>query len=248
EPIWLTKPETASRLRGRIERVLEFAKVRGHRSGDNPARWKDGLRSQLPVKSKVRAVKHHSALPYTQVGALMEELRGRTAISARALEFTILTAARTGEVIGARWEEIDFASRTWNVPAERMKAKRVHRVPLTDRALEILGQLPRVDEFVFPGVRAGQPISNMTMAKLLKHLRPGITVHGFRSSFRDWVHEQTAHPREVAEAALGHVVGDKVEAAYRRGDALEKRRLLMQDWQTYILEVSANLLLPRRHP
>ena len=174
-------------------------------------------------------------MPYAQLPAFMTELRQRDSISARCLEFVILTTARTGEAIGAERPEIDLQDRLWKVPAVRMKSGREHRVPLCDRALEILAGLPRMvgDEWVFPGRRAGRPLSNMAMAELLKGMRPGLTVHGFRSSFRDWASEQTNHPREIAEAALAHVVGDKVEAAYRRGDALEKRRRLMNDWAHY---------------
>jgi integrase len=223
QPIWKDKPETASRVRGRIEKVLGWATVRGFRSGDNPARWRGHLQELFAAKGKIRPVNHHAALPYTDVPAFMSELRDRNSLSARALEFTVLTAVRTGETIGATWDEIDFAAKTWTIPANRMKAAKAHRVPLSDRAAEILASLPREGEHIFP-------LSNMAMLELLRGMRPGTTVHGFRSSFRDWAAERTSYPNHVAEAALAHTIGDKVEKAYRRGDLLEKRRRLMADW------------------
>jgi integrase len=223
QPIWKDKPETASRVRGRIEKVLGWATVRGFRSGDNPARWRCHLQELFAAKGKIRPVNHHAALPYTDVPAFMSELRDRNSLSARALEFTVLTAVRTGETIGATWDEIDFAAKTWTIPANRMKAAKAHRVPLSDRAAEILASLPREGEHIFP-------LSNMAMLELLRGMRPGTTVHGFRSSFRDWAAERTSYPNHVAEAALAHTIGDKVEKAYRRGDLLEKRRRLMADW------------------
>jgi integrase len=233
EPVWKTKTETATRLRGRIESILDWAKVRGLRAGENPARWKGHLDTLLPARSKVQAVEHHAALPYAETGAFMHLLRDETGVGARALEFLILTAARTGEVIGATWGEFDLAQNVWTVPAERMKAKREHRVPLSPAAVKVLTamQAIRTNDFVFPGGKAGKPLSNMAMLALLKRMeRADLTAHGFRSTFRDWAAECTAYPGEVAEAALAHTVGDKVEAAYRRGDLFEKRRRLMNDW------------------
>jgi integrase len=234
EPLWAVKSETASRVRGRIEVILDWATVRAFRQGDNPARWRGHLDKLLPARSKVRKVVNHAALPYGEIGPFMADLRKREGIAARALEFTILTAARTGEVIGARWDEINLKSKIWTVPAGRMKASREHRVPLTDPAIAVLEQMRgvRQNEFVFPGDRRAM-MSNMAMEMLLRRMGRNVTVHGFRSTFRDWVAEQTNFPSEVAEAALAHLVGDKVEAAYRRGDLFEKRRRLMQDWADY---------------
>jgi integrase len=236
EPIWVQKPETAGRVRGRIESVLDWATARGYREGENPARWRGHLENLLPKRSKVRRVKHHAALPYVEIGAFMDELRQQQGLAAHALEFAILTAARTGEVIGAKWDEINMADRLWSVPADRMKAGKEHRVPLSDAALAILEELTKIREgnFAFPGGRAGRPISNMAMAMTLRRMGRGeLTVHGFRSSFRDWAAERTGFPAEVAEMALAHSVNDKVEAAYRRGDLFDKRRRLMQAWACY---------------
>ena len=234
--IWLAKPETAGRIRGRIEAILNWATARGYRKGDNPARWRGHLENLLPRKSKLRPVQHHAALPYAELGAFMADLRQQNGIGARALEFAILTAARTGEVIGARWDEINFGEKLWTVPAARMKAGREHRAPLSYATIEILEKMLaiRTGEFVFPGSRNGQPISNMAMAMVLRRMGCGMfTIHGFRSSFRDWTAEQTSFPREVAEMALAHAVSDKVEAAYRRGELLRKRRQLMDAWASY---------------
>jgi integrase len=234
EPIWHSKTETATRVRGRIEQVLDWAKVRGYRHGENPARWRGHLDKLLPARSKIRKVKHHAAMPYGEIPALMAELRSNESTSARALEFTILTAVRSSELLNARWPEFDLKSRMWVVPAERMKAGREHRVPLCDRAIQILQTTLTTDDFVFPGARAGKPLSDMAMLELLRGLRgKGLTVHGFRSSFRDWGAERTAFPNELLEMALAHVVSDKVEAAYRRGDMFDKRRRLMDDWAQY---------------
>lgn len=234
EPIWKTKPETASRLRGRIEAILDWAKARGHCVGENPARWRGHLDKILPARSKIRRVKHHSALPFEQLGKFMKELRSEQSISAFALEFTILTAARTGEVIGAKWSEFDLAYRLWVIPGERMKAGREHRVPLSERAIKILKKVKvnrAPENFVFPGNKENMPLSNMAFLMLLRRMnRKDLTVHGFRSTFRDWAGERTNFSNEVAELALAHSVGDKVEAAYRRGDMLEKRRALMEEW------------------
>jgi integrase len=198
EPIWATKPETAGRIRGRVEAVLDCAKARGYREGENPARWRGHLDKLLPNRRKVRRVKNHPALPYGDLPTFMGELRSRNSVSARALEFTILTAGRTGEVIGARWSEIEFASGVWTVPGERMKAGKEHRVPLSTRAIEILNTLPRDGEFVFPGGRAGKPLSNMALLELMRGMKSGFVPHGFRSTFRDWAAECTAYPSEVS--------------------------------------------------
>lgn len=234
--LWTSKPETASRLRGRIESILGWATVRGYRTGDNPARWKGHLDNLLPARSKVAKVEHHAALPYAEIGGFFVSLRSQSGAAAKALEFAILTAARTGEVIGATWSEIDLPAKLWTIPADRMKAKKEHRVPLSARAVELLNEMRLAGEvgFVFPGRRENTAMSNMAMLQLLKRMeRPDLTVHGFRSTFRDWAAEQTNYPREVAEMALAHTVGDKVEAAYRRGDLFEKRCRLMEEWATY---------------
>jgi integrase len=235
EPIWYTIPETASRLRGRIERILDWATVKGHRNGENPARWRGHLQQMLPARGKLRRVKHHAAMPYAEVPEFIAELRGHVGTSPRALEFTILTATRTNEVIEARWPEFDLATKVWTIPAERMKATRPHRVPLSSRVLDLLADLPRegTDGYLFIGASAGAPLSNMAMLELLQGIHPALTVHGFRSSFRDWAAEQTNFAREVAEAALAHVVKDKTEAAYRRGDLFKKRAALMEAWAKY---------------
>lgn len=235
EPIWTTKSETAARVRGRIESVLNLAKARGYRTGENPALWKGHLDQLLPARSKVKAVKHHVALPYVQIAEFMEDLQRHDGAAARALEFAILTAARTGEVIGARWTEIDFAAKIWIVPAERMKSNREHRVPLSSAALKILARLEKsqVSDYVFTG-RNGGSLSNMALLMLLRRMgHADLTAHGFRSTFRDWAAEKTSSQAEVAEVALGHVVGDKVVLAYRRGDFFEKRRRLMDQWGEY---------------
>jgi integrase len=236
EPIWTTKPETASRVRGRIESIIDWATARGYRRGENPARWRGHLENLLPNRRKVRRVAHYPALPYAEIGAFMVELRQQEGVGARALEFTILTAARTGEVIGAKWSEINFADRLWVVPAERMKAGKEHRVPLSDSAIAILEKMHaiRLNDYVFPGGRRGRPLSGMAMLMLMRRLaRSDLTVHGFRSTFRDWAAELTAFPAEVAEMALAHTVSDRVEAAYRRGDLFQKRRQLAEAWATF---------------
>jgi integrase len=236
EPIWMQKPETASRVRGRIESIIDWATARGYRTGENPARWRGHLENLLPHKAKVRRVEHHAALPYAEIAAFMTALRQQEGVAARALEFAILTAARTGEVIGARWEEINVAEKLWTIPAARMKAGKEHRVPLSAPALVILEDLAKVREsgFVFLGGRHGRPISNMAMLMTLRRMkRDDLTAHGFRSSFRDWAAERTTFPAEVAEMALAHTVSDKVEAAYRRGDLFEKRRQLTEAWAKF---------------
>ena len=236
DSIWSKKPETASRLRGRIEAVLDFAKVRGYRAGENPARWKGHLKEALPAVSKLRKVKHHAALPYAEIGAFMTELRAREGGAAAALEFSILTAARTSEVIGARWSEIDMTVGAWTIPAERMKAGVEHRIPLSEQGLAVLRRAAagEVNDVVFCGQKPGRPLSNMALLMMLRRMgRDDITAHGFRSTFRDWAAERTTAPREVVEAALAHTVANKVEAAYRRSDLFEKRRALMQQWGSF---------------
>ncbi len=232
EPIWTAKPETASRLRGRIESVLDWARVSGYRTGDNPARWRGHLDNVLPGLNKRQRVKHHPALPFDQMGAFMESLRAQEGIAARALGFLILTATRTGEVIGAKSSEIDADAKLWTIPGERMKAGREHRVPLSAQAVACLGRAPDpLSGYVFPGQKEGKPLSNMAMLELLKRMeRDDLTVHGFRSTFRDWASESTNYPREVCEMALAHTIGNEAEAAYRRGDLFEKRRRLMAEW------------------
>jgi integrase len=240
-PLWQTKPETASRVRGRIEAVLDAAKAQGHRSGENPAAWRGHLAHLLPKRGKLTRG-HHAAMDYRDVPAFVVKLRECDVIAAMALEYCILTATRSGEVYGARWSEIDMAAKVWIVPAERMKAAREHRVPLCDRALAIIERLfeARTGEFVFPSPRGQRPLSHVAMAKVMRRLEiEQATVHGFRSAFRDWAGNETHFPREVAEAALAHVVGDKAEQAYRRGDALEKRRALMSAWATHCGEPGA---------
>ena len=236
EAVWTTKPETASRLRGRIERVLDWARARGLRHGENPARWRGHLDKLLPKRSEVRAVRHFAALPWREVPAFMNALRAREGIAARALEFAVLTAARSGEVRWMRWSEAD--GDVWTVPAEHMKAKREHRVPLPARAVALLDEMRCFDcapgLLIFPGMRPGRPLSDMTLGAVLKRMgRDDLTVHGFRSTFRDWCAETTNFPREVCEQALAHTLANKVEAAYRRGDLFEKRRQLMTAWARY---------------
>jgi integrase len=247
EPIWTVKPETAGRVRGRIESILDWATARGYRTGENPARWRGHLENLLPARSKVRRVEHYAALPYPEIGAFMAQLRLSDGPSARALGFAILTAARTGEVIGAVWNEINVAERIWTVPADRMKAGREHRVPLSNAALAIVEKMAaiRSGEYVFPGGKAGRPMSNMALLMLLRRLGRGdLTAHGFRSTFRDWAAERTNFPAEVAEMALAHTVSDKVEAAYRRGDLFEKRREIMVAWANFIERDRAAIVLP----
>lgn len=236
EPIWAEKPETAGRVRGRIEAILDWATARGYRRGENPARWRGHLENLLPKRSKVRRVEHHAALPYTDIAAFMAELRQQEGIAARALEFAILTAARTGEVIGAKWSEINIGERLWTIPADRMKAGKEHRVPLSDAALAIVSKMAsiRQSDFVFSGAKANRPLSNMALLMTLRRMgRSDLTVHGLRSSFSDWCAETTAFASEVREMALAHAVGDKVEAAYRRGDLFQKRRQLADAWAKY---------------
>lgn len=240
QPLWTAKPETAGRVRQRMESILDFAKVRGYRDGENPARWRGHLDKLLPARSRVREVEHLAALPYAELPAFMANLRTREAVAARALEFLILAAARTGEAVGARWHEIDLRGKVWAVPAPRMKAHRQHRVPLSPRALAVLDEMQAArqgdnpDAFVFAGSKPGKPLSNMAFLMLLRRMGLyNLTVHGFRATFKTWASERTSFQNEIVEAALAHVIGDKVEQAYRRGDMFEKRRRLMQQWATY---------------
>lgn len=240
EPIWAQKPETAARVRGRIEAVLDWATARGFRVGDNPARWRGHLANLLPARAKVQRVTHHPALPYARMGEFMAALRSQEGVAARALEFAILTAARTSEATGAAWAEFDLGAATWTIPGERIKAGREHRVPLSAPALAIVRAMAktREGEFVYPGGRRGRPLSNMAMSAVLRRMgRDDITVHGFRSAFRDWAAESTNYSREVAEMALAHAVGDKVEAGYRRGDLFDKRRRIMADWAKHCTRI-----------
>jgi integrase len=231
EAIWDEKPETASRVRGRIESILDWAKARGYRTGENPARWKGHLKNLLPPRSKVRRVEHYSAMPYDQLPGLMVELRAQEGIVARALEFTILTAARVSEALGARWSEI--SGDVWTIPAERMKGGKAHRVPLSQRAMDLLEAPPRNEELIFPGPKLRRALNINAPRKLLIDMGHTVTVHGFRSSFRDWADARTNYPNHVVEQALAHVIGSKVEQAYRRSDLFEKRRRLMQQWATF---------------
>ena len=251
DPIWATKPETASRVRGRIEAVLDAATVRGNREGPNPAQWKGNLAHILPARAKVRRVEHHAALPFDKLPTFLVALGERPGMAARALEFVILTAARTGEALGASWGEIGIEAKVWSIPAARMKAGREHRVPLSAAALDILDRVrplalttdgkPDPAAPVFPGPRRALPMSNMTMLMLLRRMdRDDLTAHGFRSSFSDWAAERTAYPREVVEMALAHAIENKVEAAYRRGDLFEKRRQLMEAWGRFCASPTAS--------
>ena len=239
QPIWEKKPETASRVRGRIEAVLDWATAKKLRQGDNPARWQGNLEHLL--SERPRAISHLAALPYAEIGAFLAELRRRDGVAARALEFTILTAARSGEALGARWDEIDMRARLWTVPAARMKRDREHRVPLSTTAMAVLERMAKIreSEIVFPGNQRAV-LSNHSMLVILKRMgRESLTVHGFRSSFRDWAAERTNFPNEMLEMALAHTVSDKVEAAYRRGDMFDKRRTLMDAWAKYCAKPAA---------
>jgi integrase len=251
KPIWSIKPETASRLRGRIESILSSATALRYRTGENPARWSGNLKHLLSDHKKVRAVKHHAALPYSEISGFLVDLRAREGTAARALEVTILTALRSGEVLGALWPELDLQAKVWTVPKERMKGGREHRVPLSGRVIEVIQSLPRVGEYVFAGSRPDRPLNVAAMLRVISRMkRGGITVHGFRSSFRDWASETTNHANHVVEMALAHAIGDEVEAAYRRGDLFEKRRLLMFDWSNYCAKPAptADNVLPLREP
>ncbi len=242
-PIWAAKTETATRLRGRIEKILDWARVAGHRSGENPARWKAHLEHSLAPPSKVTTVVNHPALSWREIGGFMTALRQREGVAAQALQFAVLTACRSGEVRLATWSEVDLDNGVWTIPASRMKAQKEHRVPLSSHALELLRQVPRLNEWVFPGAK-GRPLSDMSLTGVLRRMgRHDITVHGFRSTFRDWCSESLANsfPREVAEHALAHSLPDKVEAAYRRGDLFDKRVLLMTAWANYCATPAGNM-------
>lgn len=244
EPIWFKKTETASRVRNRIELILSWATVRGYRTGENPARWRGHLDKLLPKRSNVQLVKHFSALSFNEMGSFMERLRVLDGVAPLGLEFQILTACRTSEVIGARWSEINIAEAQWIIPASRMKAKREHRVPLPSRALEILKTVRALgeNEFVFPGWSEGKPLSNNAFLSLLKkRLNEKVTAHGFRSTFRDWVSEKTNHTQDVVEMSLAHSIKSATEAAYRRGDLFSKRRILMNDWENFCSTPSVKL-------
>jgi integrase len=251
EPIWTAKPETAGRLRGRIENILDYAKARGYRDGENPARWRGHLDKLLPARSRVQQVEHHAALPYDELPDFLVRLREQEGIAARALEFLILTTARTGEVIGARWDEIDFSRKTWTISAGRMKAHHEHRVPLSGRAIAILDEMQTTrqgagDAYVFGGRKLGKPLSNMAFLMLLRRMGRGdLTAHGFRATFKTWAGERTSFQNEIVEASLAHVIGDKVEQAYRRGDLFEKRLRLMNNWAKFGEHSnSANKIIP----
>jgi len=249
DDFWKTKTETASRVRGRIESVLDWATARKYRTGENPARWKGHLDKLLPARTKVKKAEHHAALPWAEIGAFMESLRDQQGIAARAVEFVILTAVRSGEVRGATWEEFDLDAGMWVIPAERMKAKKEHRVPLSSKALAVLKAQKEAFPmgYVFPGMKAGKPLSDMSLTAVLRRMeRHDITVHGFRSTFRDWGAEATAYPSEMLEMALAHTISNKVEAAYRRGDMIEKRRRLMQDWSDFCDNKMTGEVVPLR--
>ena len=235
EPIWTTKTETATRVRGRMESILDWAKVKGLRSGENPAAWKGHLDHMLPAPTRLKKIEHLTAVPVREMPGFMVKLRQAAGIAAQALEFLILTAARSGEVRGITWEEVSLDDALWIVPAERMKMKKEHRVPLSNRAVDILKSQPRIDgnPLVFPAPRGSQ-MSDATMSAVLKRMNVDATVHGFRSSFRDWCGDYTNYPRDLAEQCLAHGADDPVEAAYRRGDALERRREIMNEWSKFI--------------
>lgn len=252
EPIWVSKTETATRVRQRIEAVLDAAKVKGLRTGENPARWKGHLDKILAKPTKLKKVRHHPALPYQELGAFMHDLCERENVAAKGLAFLVLTAARTGEVIGATFDEIDIDNAVWTIPADRMKARKEHRVPLSPQALEIVKAMKdsrkdKTNMFVFPGLRGGG-LSNMAFLQQLKHMnRDDLTAHGFQSTFRDWAAEQTAYPSDVVEMALAHAISNQTEAAYRRGDLFDKRRRLMDDWACYCEQVAeAGEVVPLR--
>lgn len=234
-PIWTEKPETAGRVRGRVESILDWARVQGHRTGENPARWRGHLDHILPSRRKVARPGHHASMAYGDVPKFFLRLQAHDGLGARALELAILTAGRTGEVLGARWDEIDFDRATWTVPADRMKAGREHRVPLSAPALALLRKLEaiRTGDFLFPGNRPGKPLSNMSMAMVLRRMKMDCTPHGFRASFRTWAAEMTAFPEPVVEMALAHTIEDKVVAAYQRGDLFDRRAKLMDAWAGY---------------
>ena len=237
-PIWQTKTETATRVRGRIERVLSWAIVKGYRQAPNPALWRGNLDMVLPKPGKVKKATHYAALPYADMPVFWQELVGHKSLSAQALQLLILTTARTSEITAARWDEFDTDANVWTIPAARMKAKREHRVPLTQTAVDLLEAIPRIDNsaFLFPGLRGNPHISNMAMLKFLKDdmRRPELTVHGFRSTFKDWAMETTTFPGDLSEAQLAHIIKNKAQAAYERGDKLERRRDMLKAWADYL--------------
>ncbi len=250
KPLWLTRAETAARLRSRIEIILDAARASGHRTGENPARWRGHLDKLLPKREKLSRG-HHKAMPFDDVPAFVKTVRSMEGLAPVALEFAILTAARTGEVLGAKWAEIDVEKRLWTVPAGRMKSGIEHRVPLSDRAMEIVRKMEesRLSAFLFPGRKSERPLAPMALIIVLRRAHLDVTAHGFRSAFRDWCGERTAFPRDVAEAALAHAVGDETERAYRRGDALEKRRKLMDAWGKFCEpKATGNVVALRRSP
>lgn len=245
KPIWRDKTETASRLRGRIEAILDWATAHGYRTGENPARWRGHIENLLPKRSKVSKVQHHAALPFAKIGSFFSQIQQEQTVSSWAFQYLILTAARTSEVVAACWDEIGFDEKIWVIPGDRMKSGREHRVPLATHALDILSRAKiaqkrgglEQSKYVFSSGRIDRHLSNMALLKMLQRLgKQDLTVHGFRSTFRDWASEATSHAREVAEMALAHTIGDKVEAAYRRGDLFDKRRKLMEDWASYCHE------------
>ncbi len=251
KPIWTVKTETAKRLQGRIENILDWATAKKYRMGDNPARWRGHLDKLLTKPSSIARPVHHPAMPYTDVPTLMAELGQKDGVSAQALRFLILTATRTSETIGATWNEIDLEDRIWTIPGDRMKAKQLHRVPLSEAATALLEALPRVvdNPYLFPGVKDGKPISNMALLQLMRGMGYGVSgnrgayvPHGFRSSFRDWAGEVSSFPRDVCEMALAHVRGDKAEAAYARGDLLAKRRKMMEEWAHWCTDPGATVI------
>ena len=243
--LWKRTPETAERLRGRIENVLDAAKAKGHRSGENPARWRGHLDQLLPKRQRLSRG-HHTALPYDAMPEFMADLRCRPAVAARALEFAILAAARSGEVLGAQWDEIDIEKKVWIIPAVRMKAGREHRVPLSPRAMDIVEAMAKLESdcYLFPGPKPKKPLSPMAMAMLLRRMKAEVTVHGFRSTFRDWASETTGFSHEVCEMALAHTISNKAEAAYRRGDLFDKRRTLMEAWAGYCATRKEGKVIP----
>ena len=256
KPVWTTRTETAKRVQGRIENILDWSAAMKYRDPMNPARWRGHLDKLLPRPTRVRRPAHHPAMPYAELPAFMVELAGKPGVSALALRFLILTATRTGEVLGATWDEIDLEAGVWVIPATRMKAKREHRVPLTDAAVAILEALPRIEgcPWLFPGQKEGRPISNMALLQLMRGMGYGVggdrgpyVPHGFRSSFRDWAGEVSSFPRDVCEMALAHVIANKVEAAYRRGDLFAKRRAMMESWSSWCAAPTAPVVhLPAR--
>lgn len=242
-PIWTDKTETATRLRQRIESILDYAKAKKYRTGDNPALWKGSLQSFLPNPSKIKETKNHSALPYRDMPALMSQLKTLNGQAVIALRLTILTAARTSETLNAEWCEINLVEKVWTIPKERMKAGKEHRIALSEAAIDLIKSLPKVNNFLFPGAKQDKPLSNMAMAKVLKRIdRKDITVHGFRSTFSDWIAEQTNYPARVAETALAHQLKDATERAYQRGDLIEKRFEMMEAWASYCESQNAKII------